>query len=107
MPYIYIYIYIYKVDLCDRSRLRCRRGNRKSRGFYSAIGAACGAGVAIADLVAWVLDIWEFFGTNCKFEEGFDYPSSAIRHAVLGIIFAFARSLLGSFRDVEGDYCAK
>ena len=48
-----LYIYIYKVDLCDRSRLRCRRGNRKSLGFYSALGAACGPGVAIADLVAY------------------------------------------------------
>ena len=104
--YIYIYIYIYEAGLCDRSRLRCRRGNRKPRGFYSAIGAACGAGVAIADIVAWVVYIWEFFGANGKFEEGFDYPSSAVHHAVLCIIFGLARSPLGSFRDVAGDYSA-
>ena len=65
-----LYIYIYKVNLCDRSRLRCRRGNRKSRGFYSAIGAACGAGVAIADLTLlcrWYYYFWELIVSDNLF----------------------------------------
>ena len=52
------------------SRLRCRRGNRKSRGLYSAIGAACGAGVAIADLTLlcrWYYYFWELIVSDNLF----------------------------------------